>query len=69
MKQTIKDMKISKGISPSLKELGLYKTAIFPIQKYTTVNATIYRIQTEYDKKFTMKKDSERRIIEVTRTA
>lgn len=55
-------------IAPTLKGLNLYKTAIFPLDRYTSVNAAIQTLQTESGKKFTQRRKNELRQLEVTRT-
>ena len=56
-------------IAPTLKSLGIYKSANFSLKQYTSVNAAIQRLQTESEKKFTQKKNKREQVLEVTRTA
>lgn len=66
-------MKNSKSqevsITPELKTLNLYNSLKFPVKKYSSVCTIIQRLQTESDKRFSMRKLKEERLVEVTRTA
>lgn len=57
------------GVAPTLKSLPVFEKAIFSLTQYTTVNATIQRIQTETKSRFTQKKNKENSTLEVIRTA
>lgn len=59
---------VSKKILPTLREMTLYANEVFPIRRYTVLNSTIQKVQTEEGKKFTFKKDQEKGIINVIRT-
>lgn len=57
------------GVAPTLKSLSVFEKAIFSLTQYTTVNATIQRIQTETKSRFAQKKNKENSTLEVIRTA
>jgi len=57
------------GVAPTLKSLPVFEKAIFSLTQYTTVNATIQRLQTISKSRFTQKKNKENSTLEVIRTA
>lgn len=56
-------------IQPVLKQLLIYKSANFSLNRYTSVVASIQTLQNQYGKKFATKKLSQTNEVEVTRTA
>lgn len=59
------------GISPSLKNLLVHKSFVFDLTvfKYSSIDSTIQRIQSDTSMRFTKTKNSESKTLEVIRTA
>lgn len=58
---------ISEKIMPTLRKLGLYKTAYFPIERLNVVNATIQKVEITTGMDFSYRTNRESGVIEVTR--
>lgn len=56
-------------IAPALKNLAVYDSKEFPLVRYSVINTTIQRIQTETPLRFTQKKNKENATLKVTRIA
>lgn len=58
-----------KPIAPTLKSLKTNERADFPVNRLSSVRATIQQISCEFEMSFTTRKNNESRMIEVTRIA
>lgn len=67
MLKQIEKQVLGKKILPTLRELPLYETEVWPIGRMTVVNATIQKVKLESGKAFTYKTDREKGTIEVRR--
>lgn len=67
MNEIAEKQEVSIKIMPTLKELGLYKTAIFPLYRLNVVNSTIQKLKMTTDMVFSYRTHRNAGIIEVTR--
>lgn len=56
-------------IAPTLKKMDVSQEVSLPLRSYMVVNATIHRIKKASSKRFTQKKDEDKQVVTVTRTA
>jgi len=68
MEKVSKKQKISLRILPTIKALGLYEPAFFSMRRVSTISASIQRVQTETDKRFSYSTDKDDEVITVIRT-
>jgi hypothetical protein len=67
MENVTEKQAISQKILPTLRELGLYASAVFDIRRLNVVNATIHKVKVTTEKNFTYRTDRVTGTIHVTR--
>lgn len=65
----IEFMENKQPIAPLLKNLKLYDSETFPLERYTSVNAAITTVQTGTDLKFKRERNNSEKTLKVIRIA